>query len=128
MTDDNAPERAATGREYFELAQGPERAQEILDAMAELHPALPDHVVDHAFDAIYTRPGLTLQQRQLITVIAVATIPDAEFQLASHLRGALNLGITADELREALLQISLYVGFPRAVNALTILKDVLETD
>jgi 4-carboxymuconolactone decarboxylase len=125
MADNNPTEHVATGREYLDVSQGPERAEEVLAYMNEFHPELGDFVTEHALDAIYTRPGLTLQQRQLITVASLVTQGDTGTNLSNHLHASLNLGITEDELREALLQLTVYAGMPRAINAMGLLRDVL---
>jgi 4-carboxymuconolactone decarboxylase len=58
-------------------------------------------------------------------VSALAAIGQTE-EIKPHLRGALNLGWTADELREALLQIGGYAGFPAAHVALDVLSEVVK--
>jgi 4-carboxymuconolactone decarboxylase len=125
MAEPNPPEHVATGREYLDISQGAERAEEILGYLAEFHPDLPDFLMEHGFDAVYTRPGLTLQQRQLINVTTLVTQGDTGTNLANHFRGSLKLGVTEEELRETLLHLTLYVGAPRALNAMEVLKDVL---
>jgi 4-carboxymuconolactone decarboxylase len=126
MTDKNPPEHVTTGRDYLDVSQGPERAEEILAYMNERHPDLADFLMEHAFDALYTRPGLTLQQRQLITVTALVTQGDAGSNLANHLKASLNVGVTEEELGETLLHLTVYAGMPRALNALAVLKEVLD--
>lgn len=125
MADDNPPEHVTTGREYLDISQGSERADEILGYMAEFHPDLPQFLMEHGFDAIYTRPGLTLQQRQLITVTTLVTQGDTGTNLSNHFKASLELGITVEQLRETLLHLTLYVGMPRALNAMGVLRDVL---
>jgi 4-carboxymuconolactone decarboxylase len=72
--------------------------------------------VEGGFADVYARPGLDLGHRQLVTVAALATLGGYERQLAVHLRGALNVGVSVEELFEALLQVGLYAGVPRALN------------
>ena len=59
-----------------------------------------------------------------MTVAALATLGGCERQLAVHVRGAINVGVSADELFEALLQVGLYAGVPRALNAIRVLREV----
>ena len=125
MTDEPAPEHVETGLEWLEVTQGSERAGEILAYMREYHPELPEFVMDHCLDALYTRPGLTLQQRQLVVISTLVTQGDTGTNLVNHFEAALNLGLTEEELREALLHLSLYAGMPRAINAMEVLRDVL---
>ena len=125
MSEEAAPEYVETGRQWLEVTQGPERTEEILAYMREYHPELPEFVTEHCLDALYTRKGLTLQQRQLIVISTLVTQGDTGTNLINHLEAALNIGLTEDELREALLHLSLYAGMPRAINALEVLRDVL---
>ena len=126
MADKNPPERVTTGREYLDVSQGAARTEEILGYLAEFHPDLPDFLIEHGFDALYTRPSLTLQQRQLINVTTLVTQGDTGNNLYNHFVASLNLGLTEEELREALLHLTLYVGMPRALNAMAVLKEVVD--
>ncbi|MGI8411163.1 MAG: carboxymuconolactone decarboxylase family protein [Solirubrobacteraceae bacterium] len=117
-------DRYARGLKVIEQMQGPEATATILDGLAAVHPDLPGYVVEDGFADVYARPGLDLGRRQLVTVTALATLGGCERQLAVHVRGALNLGISPEELFEALLQVGVYAGVPRALNAIRILREV----
>ena len=117
-------ERYARGLETMEEVQGREGAASILKGLGAMHPDLPGYVVEDGFADIYARPGLDLGRRQLVTVAALATLGGCERQLAVHARGAINVGVSADELFEALLQVGLYAGVPRALNAIRVLREV----
>jgi len=80
--------------------------------------------VEHVWGGVWNRPGLELKFRSLVVVSVLAATGQNE-ELKRHLRGAMNLGWTADELREALLQISGYAGFPAAHEALRALSEIV---
>ena len=80
--------------------------------------------LDHVWGGVWNRPGLELKYRSLVVVSVLAATGHNE-ELKTHLRGALNLGWTADELREALLQISGYAGFSAAHEALDVLSEIV---
>ena len=80
--------------------------------------------LDHVWGGVWNRPGLDLKYRSLVVVAVLAATGHHE-ELKTHLRGALNLGWTADELREALLQIAAYAGFSAAHEALDVLSDAV---
>jgi 4-carboxymuconolactone decarboxylase len=80
--------------------------------------------VEHVWGGVWNRPGLDLKYRSLVVVSVLAAIGQHE-ELKTHLDGALNLGWTVDELREALLQVSGYAGFPAAHVALRALSEVV---
>src|SRR6266568_4574969 len=94
-------------------------------------PAQPDPVlapffetaIEHVWGGVWNRPGLELKYRSLVVVSVVAATGHTE-ELKTHLRGALNLGWTVDELREALLQTAPYAGFSAANEALQALSAV----
>jgi 4-carboxymuconolactone decarboxylase len=81
-------------------------------------------VVEHAWGAIWTRPGLERKQRSLINLAILAALnrPE-EFEL--HFRGALKNGCTEEELKETLMQIAVYCGMPTGVAAFRIARKVL---
>ncbi len=83
--------------------------QAVIDALAGISPALGHHVAAFAFGDIYDRPALDPRSRQLVT-IGVLT--------------ALGIGLTREEIVEAILHASVYCGFPRALNATFAAKDV----
>jgi 4-carboxymuconolactone decarboxylase len=98
----------------------------VLDPLAEVAPDLKALVRDFAFGEIYARPGLELKQRQLVTVAALAAMHNSPLELKAHLHAALTVGWTKGELVEALLQIAVYAGFPAAIGALHVAKEVFE--
>jgi 4-carboxymuconolactone decarboxylase len=76
------------------------------------------HVVEYAFGDVYTRPGLSLRDRELAAVAMLAAKGGCEPQLDVHLHAARNVGLTIEELREVLIQVAPYAGFPAAINAM----------
>jgi alkylhydroperoxidase/carboxymuconolactone decarboxylase family protein YurZ len=80
--------------------------------------------IEHVWGGVWNRPGLELKYRGLVVVSVLAATGHRE-ELKTHLRGALNLGWTMDELREALLQISAYAGFSAAHEALDVLSELV---
>jgi 4-carboxymuconolactone decarboxylase len=77
------------------------------------------------FGDVWSRPGLELRNRSMITVAAL-TVLDRPSELRLHLRGALNVGVSRQELSEIILQMALYGGFPAAMEAMRIATEVFE--
>ncbi len=94
---------------------------------ARLAPDFFDHVQQSAFGDIWTRPGLPVRDRSLITVAVLAALGQTE-ELRAHLAGARNVGIDRDELVEVLMHISIYAGVPATNAALRVAADVLSED
>jgi 4-carboxymuconolactone decarboxylase len=75
----------------------------------------------------WSRPNLAIRDRSLITVAMLAALGRQD-ELAGHLRGALNVGLSREELIEVLMQVGVYAGVPMGVAALTTAAPVLGTD
>lgn len=84
-----------------------------------------DLLISYAWGEIWTRPGLDRRARSCITVAMLVALNRPE-ELALHIRGALRNGVTADELREVLLQCAVYCGMPAANAAFRIAQEVLD--
>ena len=91
---------------------------------ARLAPDFFDYVARSAFGMIWSRPGLALRDRSLVTVAQLAALGKLD-ELRAHLVGAGNAGVTRDELVEVLMQTAIYAGVPAAVAALKVAAEVL---
>src|ERR687894_608617 len=94
---------------------------------AKLAPDFYRYVAESAFGMIWSRPGLALRDRSLVTVAQLAALGRTE-ELRAHLRGALNVGLTREELVEVLMQTAVYAGVPAANDALKVAAEVLGPD
>jgi 4-carboxymuconolactone decarboxylase len=103
-----------------------EAGEKVIESLRDVAPDLGRYVVEFAFGEIYQRPVLDLRQRQLVTISALTTLGGAEPQLEVHVNGALNVGLTAAEVVEAILHCVPYTGFPRVLNAIFAAKRVFD--
>ncbi|HKY14974.1 MAG TPA: carboxymuconolactone decarboxylase family protein [Microthrixaceae bacterium] len=94
---------------------------------AQLAPDFFDLVLRGVFGEVWSRDQLAVRDRSMITVAMLAGLGHTE-ELRAHLAGALNVGLSRDELVEVLMQVSVYAGVPAAVAALRVAADVLGTD
>ena len=99
----------------------PSRAQQLMGDIAPKLAQLTDSVL---FGDVWARPGLSRRDRSLVTVSALIAMnrPD---QLRSHLALARENGVTRDELIEAITHLAFYAGWPNAVTAVGVAKEVL---
>ena len=88
-----------------------------LKGLAATSPDLARCLVEFPFGDIYTRPGLDLKTREMLTVAALTVLGYPQAELKDHIRGALNVGCTPDEILEIILQMAVYAGFPAALEA-----------
>jgi 4-carboxymuconolactone decarboxylase len=80
-------------------------------------------IVEVAYGDVYSRPGLTLRERQIASVAALVATGRSS-QLPVHLRSSLQAGLSAEELREVIIQTATIAGFPPAMNAMSTLKTI----
>lgn len=98
--------------------------EKVIDSLADISPDLGRYVIEFGFGEIYSRPGLSLQQRELATVTALTAMGTAQPQLKVHLAAALNVGLSRLEITETIIQMALYAGFPAALNGMFAAKEV----
>ncbi len=79
------------------------------------------YVAEHAWGAIWTRPGLDKRIRSMLTIAMLSALGRHE-ELGAHVRATRNTGVTRDEIKEVLLQVALYAGAPAANSAFAIAK------
>ncbi|WP_437820369.1 carboxymuconolactone decarboxylase family protein [Sorangium sp. So ce1078] len=103
----------------------PAAPQRVMDAYAGVAPDFARYVIEYPFGDIYARSGLDLRTRLLTAVAALAAVGDSEVPLGNHVRYALNIGCTREEIVETVMQVSVYAGFPRAVKGLAVVEKVL---
>jgi 4-carboxymuconolactone decarboxylase len=113
--DGLAVRRAVLGDEYVDRA---------LARSDDFTAPFQDFITRYAWGEVWGRPGLDRRTRSCITVALLAALGH-ENELAIHLRGALRNGVTADELREVLLQTAVYAGVPAANRAFRVAGEVL---
>ncbi|MFD7016218.1 carboxymuconolactone decarboxylase family protein [Streptomyces sp. NPDC059928] len=98
----------------------------VLDSLADIAPDLGRMTVAFGYGDMLSRPGLTLRQRQIATVGALAAMGNAAPQLRFHIAGALNVGVTPAEVVEILIHTAVYAGFPAALNGIGAAREVFE--
>ncbi len=83
-------------------------------------------ITRYAWGEIWSRPGLPRHTRSLVTIAMMVALNRTE-ELRLHLRGAVNNGVTRDEIKEVLLQCAIYCGVPAANSAFHIASEVLDS-
>lgn len=103
-------------------AKPPSRAQQLMGDIAPKMAELTDNVL---FGDIWERPGLAKRDRSLVTVSALIAMnrPD---QLRSHLALARQNGVKEEELVEVITQLAFYTGWPNAITAIGVARDVFK--
>jgi 3-oxoadipate enol-lactonase/4-carboxymuconolactone decarboxylase len=120
-TNDHA--RHAAGMQVRRAVLGDAHVDRAQQSTTPFNAEFQDLLTRYAWGEIWTRPGLPLQTRSLLTLAMLIALnrPD-EFRL--HLRGALRNGVSRDELRELLLHSAIYCGVPAANSAFHLAAEV----
>ncbi|MFT3714770.1 MAG: carboxymuconolactone decarboxylase family protein [Gordonia sp. (in: high G+C Gram-positive bacteria)] len=124
MTDATTrAQRYTHGRAVLDSVDGSAGAA-VVDGLADISPELGHQVVSWAFGEMYSRPALAPRDRQLVTLGMLTALGGCEPQLEVHVNAALNVGLSPDQIVEAMLHSAVYCGFPRALNATFTAKKV----
>ena len=100
--------------------------EEILKKLKSISPDFEKLVIEFPYGDIYSRPGLDLKTRELVTIASLTTLGFAASELKAHLNNALNAGCTKEEIVEVIMQMSVYAGFPAALNSLLMAGEVFK--
>jgi 4-carboxymuconolactone decarboxylase len=117
-------DRYQRGWERLKQVDG-EAGTKTIEALNGIAPDFARYAIEFAFGDIYSRPGLDLRAREIAAVSVLAGLGAAP-QLKVHVNGALNVGVTRAEVVEVIIQVAVYAGFPAAVNALMVAKEVFK--
>ncbi len=97
----------------------------IKKTLADLDSDYAKFIVEVPYGSVYPRSGLSLDQRELIAVTALTCLGLKE-QLKSHLLAALKIGIPFHSLIEVFIHLSMFIGFPQAMEGLKVMKEIKE--
>lgn len=111
-----ATRRAVLGNDYVQAA---------LDKATDFTAPLQELVTRQAWGSTWQRGGIDLKTRSIVTVSMLVALGRMH-ELKTHLRGALNNGVTREELQEIFLHATVYCGFPAAVDAFRSASEVID--
>ena len=104
------------------MTEAPSRGQQ---AMGDIAPALAKYTDDVLFGDVWRRPGLSPRDRSLVTVAALVALYRTN-ELPTHLKLALQNGVTREELVEVITHLAFYAGWPTAATAVAIARRVFD--
>jgi 4-carboxymuconolactone decarboxylase len=120
------PKRYDAGMAVRRKVLGDAYVDQAMAAAPEFLKPLQELVTENCWGAIWTREGLPLKTRSLITLATLAALR-ATTELKTHVLGALRNGCTKEEIQEVLLQSAVYCGVPAGIEAFRAAKDVIES-
>jgi 4-carboxymuconolactone decarboxylase len=115
---------ASIGRKKLLEIDGEEGAK-VEEILINTCPDLARYLIEYSFGEIYARGILDNRTKELVVVAALTAMGTAAPQLKVHIHAALHVGCTPEEIREIIIQMSVYAGFPATLNAMRSLMEVL---
>ena len=106
--------RAVLGAEYVDKA---------ISSADDFNRPLQELVTEYCWGEVWTRPGLDRKTRSIMN-LAMLTALNRPHEIKLHVRGALNNGLSKDEIREVFLQTAIYCGVPAAIDGMRVAKEV----
>ena len=102
---------------------------DIITKMRTNAPANQAHIQDYlsafCFGDFYTRNGLSLKTRELLTLCIVSALGGCESQVKAHVQGNKNVGNDKETMIAAITHYLPYMGFPRTLNALACINEII---
>lgn len=111
-----AVRRAVVGESYVEAS---------LKGADDFSMPMQELVTEFCWGEVWTRPGLARRDRSILNLGMIAALNKPE-ELAIHVRGAINNGVTKEEIRECLLQVAVYCGMPAGLGAFKVARQVFK--
>ena len=118
-------EQNKSGEQVRRQVMGDAFVDRALTNATDFSQPLQDFINDHAWGSVWSRNGLPLKTRSLITLAALTALKSPH-ELKGHVRGALNNGCTVEEIRETLLHCAAYAGVPAVGEAFRAAQEVIE--
>jgi 4-carboxymuconolactone decarboxylase len=117
--------RFERGLELLRKVDGDKVADNLLKRYIDIAPDFTRYLVEFAFGEVYAREG-DLKHREIVAISSLATMGGCDPQLETHVHGALNVGLSEAEVVEVIMTLIPYIGFPKALNAIAVVKRVVD--
>ena len=111
-----AVRKAVVGQSYVEAS---------LKGADDFSMPMQELVTEFCWGEVWTRPGLDRRSRSILNLGMIAALNKPE-ELAIHVRGAINNGVTKDEIKECFLQVAVYCGMPAGLSSFKIARQVFK--
>ena len=98
--------------------------ENVIKSLQDIAPDVGKYIIEFAFGDVYTRPELSMQEREMITITSLLTSGGCEPQLEVHINGSLNVGLSPEKIIETFIQCIPYTGFPKVLNAIYTAKKI----
>ncbi|MDP2653924.1 MAG: carboxymuconolactone decarboxylase family protein [Candidatus Omnitrophota bacterium] len=99
----------------------------VMEMFKDISPDMARYIIEFPYGDIFSRPGLDLKTRELVTIASLTSLGFPQPQLKAHIHNALSAGCSRKEILEVIIQMAVYAGFPAALNALSTAQSVFGT-
>ncbi|MGN7385409.1 4-carboxymuconolactone decarboxylase [Sporosarcina sp. SAFN-015] len=120
-------EKFEKGLEIRRSVLGAEYVDQSIENANEFNMPMQQLVTEYCWGEVWSRPGLPKKTRSMLN-LAMITALNRPHELKLHVRGALNNGVTKDEIQEVLLQTAIYCGVPAAIDSFRVANAVFEEE
>jgi 4-carboxymuconolactone decarboxylase len=114
----------AKGLSLRKAVVGEDYVAKALASATDFDRPFQDLITQYGWGAVWSRPGLSLRDRSLVTLATIAALSRPD-ELAIHIRAALTNGCTPEEIRETFLHTTLYAGVAAGADATYLAKDII---
>ncbi|MNR26072.1 Carboxymuconolactone decarboxylase family protein [compost metagenome] len=108
--------REVLGSEYVDAS---------LNSADDFNRCMQEHVTQYCWGDVWNRPGLDRRTRSFLN-LAMLTALNRPHEIKLHVRGAINNGLSKEEISEVFLQSAIYCGVPAAIDSFKVAKDVFK--
>ncbi|PYB78909.1 4-carboxymuconolactone decarboxylase [Pseudomonas sp. LB-090624] len=108
--------REVLGSEYVDAS---------LQNADDFNRCMQEHVTQYCWGDVWNRPGLDRRTRSFLN-LAMLTALNRPHEIKLHVRGAINNGLSKEEIAEVFLQSAIYCGVPAAIDSFKIAKEVFK--
>jgi len=125
MDKRNHKERAEAGLKTRREVLGAEYVDKSMATVDDFNRPFTDLLNTYCWNDVWNRPGLPRQTRSMLNLAMLSAL-GKEHELKLHIDGALNNGLTKEEIREVFLQVAIYCGVPAAMVSFRCAKEVFK--
>ncbi len=104
---------------------GDDHVDKSLNAATDFNWPMQELTTEYCWDRIWNRPGLDRRSRSLLNLGMIAAL-NRPHELKLHVRGAINNGVTVEELTEVFLQVAVYCGVPAGIDSFRVAQEALK--
>lgn len=114
------------GLEIRKAVLGPEYVEKSIKNADDFNRPMQELTTEYCWGAVWGRDGLPKKTRSMLNLAMLAAL-NRPHELKLHVQGALNNGVTREEIREIFLQVAIYCGVPAGIDAFRNAREVFDT-